>query len=92
MSEEAVKTKVNWWQMIVTIISIIISVGTVALWVNSNIVQLRTEMNALQKADYKADLKELETDLEKQIETVVNNQKERDKAQWDVLARKADKQ
>lgn len=89
MSEEAVKTKVNWIQLIGTIVAIIFSVGGVALWVNSNIVALRTDMENMKKADYKADLREFKTDMQKQLVDFKADQRERDKAQWDALARKA---
>ncbi len=83
--------KINWIQAIGTFVSVSAVVVGAMLWVNSEIVELRTKMDEVQKADYKSDLKELRINLEKQLGDYKSDQRERDKSQWESIQRKADK-
>lgn len=83
--------KINWLQLASVIVSVLVIMGSALIWVNSNIVALNTKMDAIQKADFKADMNEYKEDLRKEIEVMKADQREKDKAQWERINQKKDK-
>lgn len=85
------KQKINWLQLLGIVIAVLIPVLSAMFWVNGQIVDLKADMRNMQKADYKADIKELKIDFDKKLNEFKTEQRDRDKSQWEAIGRKKDK-
>lgn len=69
----------------------IIAILGAMFWVNTQIVELKTQMKNVEASNYKSELKELKDDFAKQLEQLKSEQRDRDRSQWESIGRKKDK-
>ena len=60
-------------------------------WVNTQIVELKTEVRNLESSNSDFQIQTLKEDLVKQLDDFKRDQKDRDKAQWEAIQHKKDK-